>query len=277
MRVNDSNNRIQDAANIQPSNTNTNQSSQSSLPKVTRLETALPATNRLIENQLGASLQKASLNSSLNQQGNITLASAQTSGASDSEKNQLILDLAQIGLSIAGVFDPTPISDGVDGAISLFRGDLLGAGISVASMIPYLGDLAKAGKLPKFLKVLDRAVDIAKVDPRFAERIKPLLQKVDDAVRGASIDSLPGPIKDAIVKMRSKLDEFFAAIPSHTKPTGAPGGTPTGVRVRINPKDAPENIRALTRQNDSADALARNGYKTDQLRESPTAGGKQPD
>lgn len=55
-----------------------------------------------------------------------------------------------IGLvaDIAGIFDPTPISDGIGGAMSLFRGDFLGAGLSVASMVPFLGDgLAKPAKL----------------------------------------------------------------------------------------------------------------------------------
>ena len=57
----------------------------------------------------------------------------------------LALDITQMGLDIAGIFDPTPISDGASGLISLFRGDFLGAGISAVSMLPYLGDAAKLG------------------------------------------------------------------------------------------------------------------------------------
>ena len=95
----------------------------------------------------------------------------------DDEKGALLLDLGQMALDIAGIFDPTPISDGVSGVISLFRGDWLGAGISVVAMIPYVGDLAKAGKLPKLLKTIERAVEIAAKDAKFAERIAPLLDK----------------------------------------------------------------------------------------------------
>ena len=34
-----------------------------------------------------------------------------------------ILDMVQMGFDVAGIFDPTPASDGVSGAISLARGD----------------------------------------------------------------------------------------------------------------------------------------------------------
>ena len=59
-------------------------------------------------------------------------------------------DVTQIALDIVGLVDPTPISDGVNGLISLGRGDWLGAGISAVSMIPYVGDAAKLGKLGRY-------------------------------------------------------------------------------------------------------------------------------
>ncbi|MGH2720875.1 MAG: polymorphic toxin type 17 domain-containing protein, partial [Actinomycetota bacterium] len=58
--------------------------------------------------------------------------------------------LAALGLAadIAGIADPTPISDGVSGLIDLSHGDVVGAGLAVGSMIPYLGDgAAKPAKL----------------------------------------------------------------------------------------------------------------------------------
>jgi hypothetical protein len=64
-------------------------------------------------------------------------------------------DLASVTAGIAGIFDPTPISDGIGGIIDLGRGDLLGAGLSVASMIPYLGDAA--AKPAKLLKIIENA------------------------------------------------------------------------------------------------------------------------
>jgi uncharacterized protein len=127
------------------------------------------------------------------------------------EKTALILDLTQMALDIAGIVDPTPISDGISGVMSLFRGDWLGAGISVAAMIPYVGDLAKAGKLPKLLRTVERAVEIASKDAKFAETLRPVLEKLKVALDAIPIDSLPGAIREPLQAMKNKIDEFFSA------------------------------------------------------------------
>ncbi|MCF6253008.1 MAG: HNH endonuclease [Methylococcaceae bacterium] len=65
----------------------------------------------------------------------------------DGLNNELKLDLAQAALDVAGIADPTPISDGLSGLMSLARGDFIGAGLSLVSMVPYAGDaLAKTTK-----------------------------------------------------------------------------------------------------------------------------------
>lgn len=130
------------------------------------------------------------------------------------QKADLALDLVQIGLSIAGIFDPTPISDGIDGLISLFRGDFLGAGISAVSMIPYIGDAAKLGKLGKFAETIAKAVDLAKVDKAFAKSIEPALKKIGEALDKVPMDSLPKPAREALQSMKTKIDELFAATSS---------------------------------------------------------------
>lgn len=127
------------------------------------------------------------------------------------QKSDLALDLVQIGLSIAGIFDPTPISDGIDGLISLFRGDFLGAGISAVSMIPYIGDAAKLGKLGKFAETIAKAVDLAKADKAFAKTIEPALKKIGEALDKVPMDSLPKPAREALQSMKTKIDELFAA------------------------------------------------------------------
>ena len=75
---------------------------------------------------------------------------AARAGARQADAAELALDVTQIALDIVGLVDPTPISDGVNGLISLGRGDWLGAGISAVSMIPYVGDAAKLGKLGRY-------------------------------------------------------------------------------------------------------------------------------
>jgi len=131
--------------------------------------------------------------------------------ALDHEKTELLLDLTQMGLDIAGLIDPTPISDGVNGVISLFRGDWLGAGISAVSMIPYIGDLAKAGKLPKVLKSVERAVEIASKDAKFAERLRPVLRKIKEGLDAVPFEKLPDSIRKPLEAMKTKIDNFFTA------------------------------------------------------------------
>ena len=145
-------------------------------------------------------------------------------------REALMLDLTQIGLSIAGIFDPTPVSDGLDGLISVFRGDWLGAGISVVSMIPYLGDAAKLGKLPKFLDTIANAVDLAKMDAAFAAAARPAFDKIAAALDAVPIDSLPAAAQDTLKAMRAKLDE----VPAPTTARGADEAMQAGRTVSRN-------------------------------------------
>ncbi|TFI58721.1 hypothetical protein E2493_08820 [Sphingomonas parva] len=116
------------------------------------------------------------------------------------EKASLIAD-------VAGIFDPTPISDGVGGVLSLIQGDFLGAGLSVVGMVPYVGDLGKIAKIGK------RA-------PRTAAILKNLLTKGDNAARAgeaflknnftlqqikAAREQATKRVREALLKARNKL------------------------------------------------------------------------
>ncbi len=139
------------------------------------------------------------------------------------EQKELVADLTQVGLSVIGIFDPTGIADGADAVISLGRGDYWGAGISALGIIPYLGDLAKIGKLPKLLKVVENVVSMAKADARFAKVVTPLLKGLKNAIDNLPIHKLPNWAKEPIEKLSSKIDEFFG-IRKITKPALTPGG-----------------------------------------------------
>jgi RHS repeat-associated protein len=56
-------------------------------------------------------------------------------------------DAVQSSLDVAGVADPTPLSDGVNAVISVVRGNWTDAGLSALGMVPYLGDLAKGASM----------------------------------------------------------------------------------------------------------------------------------
>ena len=71
-------------------------------------------------------------------------------------------DILQAGLDIVGIFDPTPVSDGINAAMSAKKGDWGDVIISSLGFIPYAGDLAKVGKIEKDIKILENAVGAVK-------------------------------------------------------------------------------------------------------------------
>ena len=77
---------------------------------------------------------------------------------------------------LAGIFDPTPISDGVAAGIDLSEGDLAGAGLSLLSMIPYVGDA-----VAKPVKIIRRILENFPALKRLAESgaLLDLLKHVD--------------------------------------------------------------------------------------------------
>lgn len=89
---------------------------------------------------------------------------------------ELRLDMVQSALDIAGIVDPTPISDAAGAALSLYRGDLIGAGLSLISMVPYVGDaLAKTTKGARMIKKIDdtkKKIEVAITAVRAAKRAK---------------------------------------------------------------------------------------------------------
>jgi hypothetical protein len=130
------------------------------------------------------------------------------------QQKELALDLGQIGLDIVGLVDPTPVSDGLNGIISLFRGDFLGAGISAVSMIPYIGDAAKLGKLGKWSKSIERAIDVASAAPNTAagKALRPAIAKIADglnAIPASVLNKLPAGARNQILDMRAKANAFL--------------------------------------------------------------------
>ncbi len=105
---------------------------------------------------------------------------------------EMTLSVAQGVADIAGLFDPTPTSDIIGGVLSLAAGDFLGAGLSVVSMVPYVGDaLGKPIKLTKHFKTIQKMQDRLKslkamfkhtqhaMDPKTAARIKKIMARLD--------------------------------------------------------------------------------------------------
>ncbi|WP_426292660.1 RHS repeat domain-containing protein [Dyadobacter endophyticus] len=76
-------------------------------------------------------------------------------------------DVLQAAVDIGGVFDPTPTLDIVGAGLSANSRDYWGAGASVlGAALPYVGDIAKAGKITKGVEVISDAVGVAKTEAK---------------------------------------------------------------------------------------------------------------
>jgi hypothetical protein len=100
------------------------------------------------------------------------------------------LQQATLAADVAGFFDPTPTCDLIGMSLSLIQGDWLGAGASAAgAALPYLGDVAKIGK-------------VAKVAPKTAEAMAKIAKAGDELARAG---------KETLQQMGLKLEQVAAA------------------------------------------------------------------
>lgn len=140
----------------------------------------------------------------------------------------MVADLAQMGLDLTGIIDPTPISDGSNAVISLGRmagslwngewgaagGHLLNGAISVAGILPGLGDLAKAGKIGNWAETVANAVSMASRNPAMRASLEAPLREIAglvDRIPQGAIDALPAGARESLERMKTQLDEFFGA------------------------------------------------------------------
>jgi len=142
------------------------------------------------------------------------------------EQRELYLDLAQLGLDVVGIAEPTPFADGSSGIISLFRGDWLGAGLSALSIVPYVGDLAKLGKLGKWTITLSNVIDAAGKSEKFFAVVRPMLENIAagiDSIPEAVFNKLPKQAQDALNSLKSKISEFLVRKSSLADKPDEPG------------------------------------------------------
>jgi DNA/RNA non-specific endonuclease len=104
----------------------------------------------------------------------------------------------------------------------------LGAGISAVSMVPYIGDAAKLGKLGKWSKTIDRAIDVASKAPKsaMAKAMRPAIAKIADglnAIPATVLSKLPASAKKQIIELRAKANGFLADRSVHVVNGGSKG------------------------------------------------------
>jgi hypothetical protein len=101
----------------------------------------------------------------------------------------------------------------------------------------------------------------------------PTIQQLIDAANGACGDK--GDVASSSTASASSTIAEFASS-DHTVPSGKQGGKPEGTRTPVNDRMKAENIRSLSRENESAQILAASGYR---IQQNPPqlANGKHPD
>jgi len=105
-------------------------------------------------------------------------ASGDVAGAEknlDALNSDLKFQLAQTAVDIAGIADPTPISDIVGAGMSLYTGDFIGAGLSLISIVPYAGDAlgktAKGARAAKKINDLRKRIEAAIAAVNLAKKL----------------------------------------------------------------------------------------------------------
>jgi len=95
-------------------------------------------------------------------------------------------ELAASAADVAGMIDPTPASDLIGAGLAVRKGDWLGAGMSLVSVVPYVGDaLAKPAKAVRAAKRINELREtVTKLTAKLADLRKAEMQERSAKVAG---------------------------------------------------------------------------------------------
>jgi hypothetical protein len=110
----------------------------------------------------------------------------------------LLLDLTQLVLDVAGIIEPTPVCDTLSMSISILRGDMGGAVVSGLGIVPYMGDVAKLSRLPRYLSRAQELLRMSLHDRRLAETLEPVLRSLHSVLQNLLSYKLPNYIRDKL-------------------------------------------------------------------------------
>jgi hypothetical protein len=120
----------------------------------------------------------------------------------ESAANMSAMERAELVADVAGIFDPTPISDAAGLGLALIRGDGMGALLSLGSMVPYLGDaLAKPAKFLKRAPKVAHAVEaMMKAGDELAKAGEAALKQA-----GLALEQVAAARKQALEKVQQAM------------------------------------------------------------------------
>jgi hypothetical protein len=137
----------------------------------------------------------------------------------------LALDLAKIGLDIAGIFDQSGISDAASAGISLYQGEYWDAFMSGLALVPVVGAAAVLGKLGKWGEVVTKAIKLAAESPLTRKLLEPALKGISDtlnAIPAAAYKAMPESARTALEGIKSQLDNLLGRTSKKADEVAAP-------------------------------------------------------
>jgi hypothetical protein len=108
--------------------------------------------------------------------------SAASTPHDEEELKRLALELLEMALDFGGLIDPTPFCDSTASLLALTQGRWLDAALSGLGIIPYVGDLAKGGKFPRYLRTMDKVEALLARSRRAAEALQPAFARMEIAL-----------------------------------------------------------------------------------------------
>jgi hypothetical protein len=104
-------------------------------------------------------------------------------------------DILVAALDIAGIFDPTGVADIAAGSLEMRNGNFWGGVASLAGVVPFVGDIAKVGKVGKHVKTINKAIDATKNRVKLRKGVKQdVLNNAPKTKNGDFIDPNTGQV-----------------------------------------------------------------------------------
>ena len=124
-------------------------------------------------------------------------------------------------LDIVGILDPTGAADGVNAVLQAKNGKWGGAAISAIGILPYVGDVAKLGKVGTDVKIIGKAIEVLKAEKNAYRSLITGLQKhhlIPKAVYNKRLADLSSLLaRDSGKNLKKLPNRFHGNHPAYSK------------------------------------------------------------
>ena len=130
-------------------------------------------------------------------------------------------EVLSAALDIVGIIDPSGVADGLNATLQAKNGDYFGSLISAAGVIPYVGDIAKVGKVGKDVKIINAAIDAVRAEKNAYRSLITGLQKhhlIPKAVYNKRVSELSSLlVRDSGKNLKKLPNKFHGNHPAYSQ------------------------------------------------------------